>query len=99
MAGLEISSIRKAGPTVQVLGFLPQRPVAFRREFERRRDVEILFIEDEIFEAEVLLTDGEFRNYMKARIVCDKGSQFVAVIAKEIAGGAVPTPTGTATPG
>ena len=89
-----VTRVRQRGPTTRVSGYIPLRPVAVRRHYEARADLEVMQIEDEIIEAEALLTDGEFRTYIKATAVCDSGSSFEAIVAPELAASSVPTPAG-----
>ena len=86
--------MRERGPTVRVTGYVPMRPIELRMYYESRQDLEILTIEDEIIEAEALLSDGAFRTFIKAQAVCDEGSTFLAVVAPELAAGEVPVPAG-----
>jgi hypothetical protein len=89
-----VTRVRERGPTTRVSGYVPLRPVALRRHYESRPDLEVLQIEDEIIEAEALLTDGKFRTYIKATAVCDSGSSFVSIVAPELSAAEVPTPAG-----
>lgn len=94
-----VTRVRERGPTLRVGGYVPLRPVALRMHYESRANLEVLQIEDEIIEAEALLTDGEFRTYIKATAVCDSGSSFSAIVAPELAASQVPTPSGGPSPG
>lgn len=89
-----VTRVREKGPTTRVIGYVPLRPVALRRHYEMRADLQVLQIEDEIIEAEALLSDGEFRTYIKATAVCESGSSFIAVVAPELSASEVPTPAG-----
>ena len=89
-----VTRVRERGPTLRVSGYIPLRPVALRRHYESRGDLEVLQIEDEIIEAEALLTDRKFRTYIKATAVCESGSSFTAIVAAELDAAEVPTPAG-----
>jgi hypothetical protein len=89
-----VTRTRPRGPTLRMSGYVPMRPIELRRYYEARADLEVLTIEDEIIEAEALLSDGEFRTFVKAQAVCDEGSTFLAVVAPELAAGEVPVPAG-----
>jgi hypothetical protein len=91
--------VRTRGPLERVRGYLPLTPPQRHRHYRSRSDVTVLQIEDEIIEAEALLSDGRFRSYLKASAVCDLGSTFIAVLAPEQAGSLVPTPAGGLPPG
>jgi hypothetical protein len=86
------------GPLTTVTGFVGLNPLEVRKHYELRKDVELLSIEDEGFETEVLVSDGKYRMFFKASVLCRTGSNFAAVIAREEAAGAVPTPAGTPQP-
>jgi hypothetical protein len=92
--GAVIKQVRTRGPTRNVRGFIPMTPVQIRKDYEARSDLQILAIEDEIYEAEALITARGFRTFIKAEAVCDRGSRFIAVVASELEAGQVPTPAG-----
>lgn len=94
-----IKGVVTRGPTRNVRGFIPLTPVQIRKYYEERSDLEILAIEDEIYEAEALVTSRGYRTFIKAEAICDRGSRFIAVVASELEAGQVPTPAGGATPG
>jgi hypothetical protein len=50
--------------------------------------------EDEFVESELLFSNGNVRNFVKARASCREGSDIVTVIARELT--ALPPPAGTA---
>lgn len=89
-----VTSQRIEDPITEVNGFIPLTPVQIRRYYEERADIGIISIEDEILEAEILVELDEYRTFVKATVICDTGSQFVAVGAANVAASAVPTPTG-----
>jgi hypothetical protein len=93
-----IKGVATRGPTRNVRGFIPLTPVQIRKYYEERSDLEILAIEDEIYEAEALVTSRGFRTFIKAEAICDRGSRFIAVVASELEAGQVPTPAGGVTP-
>jgi hypothetical protein len=97
--GAVIARVATRGPTQNVRGFIPMTPVQVRMYYEQRTDLEILAIEDEIYEAEALVSARGFRTFIKAEAICDQGSRFIAVVASELAAGQVPTPAGGVTPG
>lgn len=92
--GALVTSQRVEDPLTEVNGFIPLTPVQIRRSYEARDDIGIISIEDEIVEAEILVELDGYRTFVKATVICDTGSQFVAVGADNVAASAVPTPTG-----
>ena len=89
-----ITRVVRDGASRTATGFVPLRPIQVREYYEASAGVEVLQIEDEIIEAEALVTDGEFRMYIKATAVCDSGSEFEALFAPEQASADLPTPGG-----
>lgn len=90
-----IGEVTEQGPLTQVTGYIPKTPPQVRMEFEQRDDLEVFTLEDEIFEAEALVSNGTHRTYLKVQAICQEGSQFVAVVAAEVEAEQVPTPQGT----
>lgn len=92
-----VTSVEPADPITNVQGYIPWTPVQYRVWLQFvAPDVEVLQIEDEIREAEALVTDGSHRMFVKAQAVCETGSVFVAVVAPEVSDATLPTPSGTA---
>jgi hypothetical protein len=75
-----VTSVAENGPLVTVEGYVEQVPIEVRRYYQERPGLEIFQIEDEIFEAEALYGEGEFRSYAKARAVCKTGSELLVVV-------------------
>jgi hypothetical protein len=90
-----LTRVRARGPAQKVQGYVPMTPVQLRRHYQSRPGITVLQIEDEIIEAEGLLTDGRFRSYFKAQAVCELGSRFFALVASEQAQAVLPTPAGS----
>jgi hypothetical protein len=72
---------RRAGP-----GAAGQRPrvhradaVQVRQFYGEEAGLELFEIEDEIYEAEVLYGDGDFRSYVKAQAQCQQGSLLIVL--------------------
>lgn len=96
--GAYLTSITEQGPLTQVTGYIERTPVQVELELRDRDDLEILQLENEIFEAEGLLSNGTHRTYVKAQAMCATGSQIVAVVAAEVDAAGVPVPTGAPAP-
>ncbi len=86
------------GPLTTVKGYVPMTPVQVRVWYQIQPDLTIIQGEDEVREAEALLDNGEHRLFLKAQAICEEGSVFLAVVAPQVAGDAVPAPAGTVTP-
>ena len=93
-AGGIVTRVDVTGPLTNVQGWLPYTPVEIRVHYEGLAGWEALQSEDEIWEAELLLTDGGTRIFLKAQAVCQRGSVFVAVLAADDLAGQLPTPAG-----
>lgn len=85
--GTVITSVSENGPLVSVEGYVDLVPIAVRNYYQDRRGLELFEIEDEIFEAEALYGEGEFRSYMKARATCKTGSELLVVVGPAGTGG------------
>jgi hypothetical protein len=90
--GAILTSDRLKGRFTIVRGFIQMTPIAIRRFYEERADIEMFFIEDEVTEAEAFFTNGSYRNFVKARTVCDRGSSLFVIVAPEKYGDDVSIP-------
>jgi hypothetical protein len=93
--GAVIQQITPQDPVTQVVAYVAKTPGQIRLEYDQRSDIDVLSSEDEVFEAEILVSDGNFRTYVRATAACKRGSHLLAIVAPEAAAGAVPTPAGT----
>lgn len=66
-----------------------------RRYYADASRLQILTLEDEVFEAEVLFASVPRRAYVRALAVCDRGSQLLAVVAPNPEARGLPMPQGT----
>lgn len=96
--GALVFSVHEVGPLLQADGVVPLSPVQTRAHYEARSDLTVLSVEDERVEAEILVTDGEHRMFVKVQVVCATGSNFTATVGSEADSAAVPTPAGTGAP-
>lgn len=95
--GALLTEVDQTGPLTNLQGYVPLTPVQTRVFYQEMEDAEILQVEDEIREAEVLLSRLEHRTFFKSQAVCEQGSIFVAVLAPEVEDGALPAPAGDGT--
>ena len=89
--GAVIQKVTPQGPLVNVTAYVPLTPVQFEQSY-RELDVEILISENEIYEAEMLVSDGTHRNFLKAAALCKNGSSVLAVVAPEVDAEGLPVP-------
>ena len=96
--GIIVIDVRVQKPLTNVTAYIEQTPIQFEAAYTKMADISILSSENEIFEAEMLISDGKYRNFLKAAAACDQGSQLLIVIAPEIAAKDLPTPAGSPSP-
>jgi hypothetical protein len=88
-----ITQVNDNGPLTQLRGWVERTPVEVRAFYQDgSAGLEVLTIEDEVREAEVLVTDGATRLFVKAQAQCERGSFFVAFLAPASAADALPVP-------
>lgn len=90
-----IQNVTPQGPLVNVTAYVPMTPVQFQQTYEDL-GVDILLSENEVYEAELLVSDGTHRNFLKAAALCKEGSSVLAVVAPEVDAEGLPVPRGTA---
>lgn len=90
--GAIVEEITEQPPLTTVRGYAPRTPVQIRRDFAERDDLEVFFIEDEIYESEAMVGNGTHRTYVKATAVCDRGSRLLMVVAPELDAAGLPVP-------
>jgi hypothetical protein len=93
-----VEDVTEEPPLITVTGYAPRTPVQIRRDYAERDDLEVFFIEDEIYESEAMVGNGTHRTYVKATAVCDRGSRLLMVVAPELDAAGLPVPA-TASPG
>jgi hypothetical protein len=87
-----VFSMHQMGPITQAEGVIEMTPLDVRAYYEGREDLQLLSIEDERVEAEILVTDGTYRMFVKAQILCATASNFTATVGREEDSAAVPVP-------
>lgn len=93
-----ITAVREQAPLVQLNGYVESTPREIRAWVEAQPDLEVVVAEDEGYESELLVTDGTWRTFIKARAVCEDASLLAEVIAPEDSDAAIPTPAGSPAP-
>jgi hypothetical protein len=81
--GIVLLQSSAQGPVRNAVGYVERTPVQIRIEYERRDDLELLHSEDEVFESELLVSDGTHRTFVRATAICDRGSNVLMVVAPE----------------
>ncbi|HVM21423.1 MAG TPA: hypothetical protein VM307_15795 [Egibacteraceae bacterium] len=90
--GTVVTSANEQGPLVHVTGYAPMTPVQFERAYAELDGIEVLLTENEVYEAELLVSDGTHRNFVKASATCSEGSQILFVVAPEVDAEGLPLP-------
>lgn len=94
-----LQTVERGDPLVTVTGYVPWTPVQVRQYYGDAEDLEILTLEDEIYEAEVLFSLDGRRTYLRALATCDQGSNLLAVVAPTLDADGLPVPAGRAPSG
>ncbi len=90
--GMVITELSEVGPLVSATGFIDATPIDLRDAFVQRDDVEVVHLEDEGFEAEILIDGGSSRTYIKASIRCRTGSVVQVLLGPDDEAQALPVP-------
>ena len=93
-----VFSVYDVGTLTQAEGMVEMSPVQVRTYYEQRDDLQVISIEDERVEAEILVSDGTHRMFVKAQVACATASNFTATVGSEEDAGAMPTPAGSPAP-
>ena len=98
--GSIVSGVTRQDPLVTVTAFVPMTPVQLEAAYPAMAGITVLVTENEIYEAELLISNGSHRNFIKATATCSTGSKVMAVVAPEVDADGLPLPQGAAaTPG
>jgi hypothetical protein len=81
--GSRVTSVLAQGPLTMVEGTVEATPLEIRADFETRDDLEVLRIEDEVFETEVLTRADGHRAYVIAIALCDQASAVSVMIGPD----------------
>lgn len=81
--GTVVTDVQEVGPITSVTGFVLMTPLEIRDLYARDEDVELLYLEDEGFEAEILVEEGGIRTFIKATIRCRSGSAVASIVSSD----------------
>ena len=90
--GTVVTKVQEQAPLTNVTAFTPLTPAQFERSFLELPDITVLLNENEIYEAELLITTGTHRTFFKATATCKHGSSLLAVVAPEVDAQGLPVP-------
>jgi hypothetical protein len=78
-----VTSVTEQGPLTTVSGTIRMSPLEIRHQYESRHDVDLLRVEDEVFEAEILMRADGHRMYLMASALCADGSALTAIVGPD----------------
>lgn len=81
--GARVTSVVEQGAMTTVEATIRMTPLDVRAHYESRTDIDLLRVEDEIFEAEVLMRAQERRTYLRAGALCADGTTLTAVVGPD----------------
>ena len=90
--GTVVTRVQQQAPLTNVTAFTPLTPAQFEASFLDMADITVLLNENEIYEAELLITTGSHRTFFKATATCKHGSTLLAVVAPEVDAEGLPLP-------
>lgn len=81
--GARVTSSVEQGVLTTVEATVRLTPLDVRAHYQSRDDIDLLRVEDEIFESEVLLRAQERRMYLRATALCADGTALTAVVGPD----------------
>lgn len=88
--GAVVTAAEETGPLTQLTAYVALAPPEILSFYVQRPDLEILHIENEVFDAEVLVSDGVRRVIVNSQAACRDGSTLIATVVAESSGGRAP---------
>lgn len=90
--GTVVTKVEQQDPLTNVSAYTPMTPAQFERTYLEMAGVTVLINENEIYEAELLISNGTHRTFFKATATCRQGSSLLAVVAPEVDAKGLPVP-------
>lgn len=81
--GARVTSVVEQGPLTSISGSVRMTPLELRADYEGRDDVQLVRVEDEVFETEVLLRADGRRMYLLASALCASASDLSVIIGPD----------------
>ncbi|MDW5326616.1 hypothetical protein [Plantactinospora sp. KLBMP9567] len=81
--GARVTSTAAQGALTTVEATIRLTPLDVRAHYQERTDIELLSVEDEVFESEVLLRAQDRRMYLRATALCADGTALTAVVGPD----------------
>lgn len=92
--GARITAVREQPPVVQLNGYVESTPRQVREWVEEQPGLTIVAASEEPDESQLLVTDGTWKTFVKARAICDGASLLAEVITAQDSDAVIPTPAG-----
>jgi hypothetical protein len=90
--GTRVTAFRQQDGLGQLNGYVTSTPRQVRAWIAEQPGLEVVAAQDDGYEAQLLVSDGSRRTFVKVRAVCTQGSRLVEIIAPADAAEALPTP-------
>lgn len=81
--GARVTSVVEQGALTSVEATVRMSPLDVRAHYEQRTDIDLLRVEDEIFETEVLARTQDRRMYLRAGALCADGTTLTAMVGPD----------------
>lgn len=81
--GTVVTDVQEVGPITSVTGFVELTPIDIRDLYADDPAVELLYVEDEGYEAEILVEREGTRTFIKATIRCRTGSAVAGIVSTD----------------
>ncbi|MFI7617354.1 hypothetical protein ACIBP6_39635 [Nonomuraea terrae] len=81
--GARVTSVVPQGALTTVEATVRMTPLDVRAHYEQLSDIDLLRVEDEVFEAEVLMRAQQRRTYLRATAVCADATTLTAVVGPD----------------
>ena len=81
--GARVTSVVKQGALTTVEATIRMSPLDVRAHYEQRTDIDLLRVEDEVFETEVLARAQDRRMYLRAGALCADATSLTAMVGPD----------------
>ncbi|TCC00542.1 hypothetical protein E0H26_02340 [Micromonospora zingiberis] len=81
--GARVTSVVEQGVLTSVAATIRMSPLDVRAHYEQRTDIDLLRVEDEIFETEVLARTQDRRMYLRAGALCADGTTLTVMVGPD----------------
>ena len=89
-----LTAVREQPPLTQLNGYAEMTPTQIRAWIEGESGLEVLAAAQELHATELLVSDGVYNTFVRARAICAGASTVAEVIAPTDSDAQLPTPAG-----